>query len=247
MTKFKLILLPGMEGSGEFFAPLIEVLGSSVATQIIRYPQDIPLNYPQLTELVKQELPKNTPYVVLGESFSGPIAVTIAATKPAGLQAVILACSFVRSPIPVPKTLRKLVSLFPASWVPLTLIAHFLLGKQVTIDRQAHLGRVLSQVTNRVFRERLLSILDVDVSQKLPEITVPLLYLRATEDKIVPSKAAKLIVAQQPNTIIADIEGPHFLLQTQPGLAVSHILAFLQSLNSTPKQDNLIYSANTKL
>lgn len=230
----KLILLPGMEGSGEFFSPLTEALDSSIATQIVTFPQDIALNYTQLTELVKEELPKDAPYVVLGESFSGPIAVNIAASNPANLKALILVCTFVRSPIPIPKALRKLVSLFPASWAPLTLIAHFLLGKHDTQDRQAHLGKVLSQVTNRVFQERLLSILNVDVSQKLPEISVPLLYLRATQDKIVPQKASQLIVSQQPNAVIADIEGPHFLLQTQPDAAALRILAFLQGLNPAP-------------
>ncbi len=232
MTTLKLILLPGMEGSGEFFGPLIKALSPSVATQVITYPQDIALNYTQLTEIIMESLPKDVPYAVLGESYSGPVAVNIAEAKPAMLQAVILVCTFVRSPIPIPKTLRKLVSLYPASWIPLRLVAIFLLGKHVTLEMQAHLGNVLAKVTNNVFKERLLSILNVDVSQKLPAITVPLLYLRATEDKIVPQKAAQLIVAQQPNAEIVSIEGPHFLLQTKPDLAASHILAFLRRLNA---------------
>jgi pimeloyl-ACP methyl ester carboxylesterase len=219
-----------MEGSGEFFKPLINALGTSVNTQVISYPQNKALNYLQLTEFVKNLLPKNLPYIVLGESFSGPIAINIAAEKPPNLQALILVGTFVRSPVPIPKIFRKLVCLLPASWIPLTVIARYLLGDYATPNLLAQLNEILPSIPDNVYRGRLLSILNVNVSQALSDINVPILYIRATQDKIVPETSRELIVSIQPNTKIADIEGPHFILQTQPETSSALILRFLLAL-----------------
>ena len=77
--------LPGMDGSGAFFSLLIDVLGSTVKTEIISYPTDLALSYAELIQFVAQALPKKHPYILLSESFSEPIAVTLAANKPKGL------------------------------------------------------------------------------------------------------------------------------------------------------------------
>lgn len=216
-----------MEGSGSFFSSLIEALGSSVETQVISYPHDQALNYAQLTQFVGKSLPKDAHYVLLGESFSGPIAVAIAAEKPTGLQAIILACSFVHSPIPIPKAFRSIVSLIPASWIPAKIVSKYLLGSYATTEIEARLGKVLSKIIADVWQERLLSVLNVDLKKELSEIAVPILSIRATQDQIVPKSAAKFITHCQPNTVTAEIEGPHFILQARPTTSASCILRFL--------------------
>src|SRR5688572_19308619 len=92
-----LVLLPGMDGTGELFAPLLEVLGSDIETLVIRYP-DRPLDYLEHESFVRAYLPHNRSYVVLGESFSGPIAISLAAAPPPGMLGYVLCVSFVRRP-----------------------------------------------------------------------------------------------------------------------------------------------------
>jgi pimeloyl-ACP methyl ester carboxylesterase len=222
-----IVLLPGMDGSGSFFTPFIEALGPSIATQVISYPYDQALNYTQLTQFVADSLPKNAPFVLLGESFSGPIAVSIAAAKPAGLQAVILVCTFVCSPIPVPKAFRNIASLVPIRLIPNKTVSRYLLGDYATEAMAARLNIAVSKVDVTVWRERLLSILNVDVREKLSEIDVPILYIRATQDKIVPKSASALISLQKQSVIVANIEGTHFVLQTNPTASAAYILKFL--------------------
>lgn len=43
-----LVLLPGMDGTGQLFSPLVSALGPDVETIIVRYPCDIPLSYEEL-------------------------------------------------------------------------------------------------------------------------------------------------------------------------------------------------------
>jgi hypothetical protein len=70
-----LVLLPGLDGTGTLFSEFVRTLGSSVDTRIVAYPLAQPLGYDELETLVLAELPRNQPFVLLGESFSGPAAV----------------------------------------------------------------------------------------------------------------------------------------------------------------------------
>ena len=69
-----LVLLPGMDGTGELFSPLIKELGPDIQTVVIRYP-DLPLDYAAHEAFARARLPSTGPFVVLGESFSGPIEI----------------------------------------------------------------------------------------------------------------------------------------------------------------------------
>ena len=43
-----LVLLPGMDGTGDLFAPLLSALSPALRTIVIRYPSDRPLGYAEL-------------------------------------------------------------------------------------------------------------------------------------------------------------------------------------------------------
>src|ERR1700761_2625283 len=101
MSTPTLVLLPGLDGTGDFFRPLVETLDGSIPTRIVRYPVDGCYDYDTCRELVRRELPVNGSYVVLGESFSGPLAIELAAESPPGLAGVILSSSFVANPRPL--------------------------------------------------------------------------------------------------------------------------------------------------
>lgn len=97
----KLVLLPGMDGTGRLFAPLLSRLDESLEPVVIAYPEHEQLDYGQLHQFVRARLPEGEPFVLLGESFSGPVALTLAAAAPAGLCGLILCATFMRNPMPV--------------------------------------------------------------------------------------------------------------------------------------------------
>jgi len=53
MTLPTLVLLPGMDGTGEMFAPFVSALGRSCNTLCVRYPGDVALGYAELEALVR--------------------------------------------------------------------------------------------------------------------------------------------------------------------------------------------------
>ena len=81
----KLVLLPGLDGTGKLFAEFLEALDLGSSAQVVPYPPDIPLGYDELETLVRAALPAHGPFIILGESFSGPLAIRIAARPPPAL------------------------------------------------------------------------------------------------------------------------------------------------------------------
>jgi pimeloyl-[acyl-carrier protein] methyl ester esterase len=215
-----------MDGTGDLFCPLIEALGSDVATIVVRYP-DGPLSYCEHEAIARAALPTDRPFVVLGESYSGPVAVSLAAESPPGLLGYILSTSFVGCPRPILKLLRPLLSLGSLNLLPGWIAAHFTLGRFGTSDLREAQQRVLRSVSARTLVARLRSMADVDVCEELKNISVPGLYLRATEDRLVPHQAARLFERLASKGRVVDVEGPHFLLQANPQGAAREIRTFM--------------------
>lgn len=227
----KLVLLPGMDGTGELFAPFCAAIGGN--TQVVRYPESSAFTYEELETLVLAELPTHGPYVLLGESFSGPIAISIAAKRPRMLRGVVLCCSFSKNPRPGLRLLRGLVNLLPVK-PPVAVLARVLAGRFATPSLQEALLRALAQASTRAFRARMTAVIGVDVVPALRAIAVPLLYLRASEDRVVPPGAADLILKEMPSARVTDLVAPHFLLQTVPTEAAALVTRFMQEVENGP-------------
>jgi hypothetical protein len=67
-----LVLLPGLDGTGELFAPFLQSLGGPMPTQVVSYPRDQELGYALLEPLVRAALPINRPFVLPYGLFSAP-------------------------------------------------------------------------------------------------------------------------------------------------------------------------------
>src|SRR3982751_5682640 len=121
-------LLPGLDGTGDLFGPLLEVIPPGLPTRVVAYPVDRALSYPDLLRVVEAQLQKEADLVLVAESFSGPLALRYAAAHPGRVSAVVLCASFVGSP--VPRWLRMfctpLVFRFPP---PAAALRWFMIGR----------------------------------------------------------------------------------------------------------------------
>jgi pimeloyl-ACP methyl ester carboxylesterase len=223
-----LILLPGLDGTGRLFGEFVKALGTETHTAIVPYPADKPLTYSQLEALVRARLPSDRPFILLGESFSGPIAASIAASSPPGLRGLVFTCSFVKNPRPAFSAFKALSAITPVRAVPTGLLSRVLLGRFSTPAARRTIEQIRAQVSSRVLRARIREVLSVNVAPLVPRVRVPVLYLRATEDRVVPRGASRIITELLPETMIVDIEAPHMLLQTAPDEAARYVQEFMQ-------------------
>lgn len=225
-----LVLLPGMDGTGTLFEPLIAALDGSFRICRVAYPCNQALGYPELSDIARRALPSTGEFILLGESFSGPIAIALAAAQPAGLRGLILCSTFARNPHPLFASLRWLVNALPVKLIPNAILAFFLMGRFANPTLRTALDQALAGVSTAAFRARLKAVLSVDVSAELGRLQLPLLYLQANHDLVVPARAARHIAAAYPATRILTLDGPHFLLQLAPQAAATAILAYAMKL-----------------
>lgn len=97
--RLTLILLPGLDGTGRLFSRLAEQLPGELEPRVVALPTDRELGYAELVRHARDQLPQDRLFALLGESFSGPVALRLAAERPPGLVALVLVASFHRRPV----------------------------------------------------------------------------------------------------------------------------------------------------
>jgi len=221
-----LVLLPGLDGTGELFQPLLEQLPATIEPVVISYPPNEPLGYAELADLVFRKLPSGSPFVLLGESFSGPVSVLVASRRPAGLIGLILCASLVSAPRRWPAALARFATLHLGAQLfgPLALM-----GRHKSQDLAVRMNKALAQVSDRVLRARLQSAASVDVAVELEALSIPTVYLRASKDSLLPKSAAELYARTATRGKVEVIVGPHFLLQCVPSDAAKSIEKFIRA------------------
>ena len=226
-----LVLLPGLDGTATLLSAFIEAVGPSFDTvQALSYPSDQALDYVGLERVVRQALPRERPFVLLGESFSGPLALAIAANPPPNLVGLVLSTTFARNPVLLMRPFAALTRFAPVRTLPLALISWWLLGRWATPATKARVQSALLSVEPAVLRARAAASLRVDVSACLGRISVPVLYLRATEDRLLLPHVGRQLLSAIAHASRVDIVAPHLLLQVEPAIAARAVAAFAAKL-----------------
>ncbi|HET9472467.1 MAG TPA: hypothetical protein VFO82_01155, partial [Steroidobacteraceae bacterium] len=209
----RLVLLPGLDGTGELFAPLVRAL-DGFPTQVVAYPPDRAMTYAEHEAHARARLPDAEDFVLLAESFSGPVGIALAAARPARLKGLILCATFAANPLPIFGPLRRWMAILPAAQIPPGFMAPWLYAGRSTPElRRAH-AAAMARVSAQVIRARVAAILGVDQRALLPKITVPMMYMRARHDRMIPASAGRAILALRPDVELSEFDAPHFLLQT---------------------------------
>jgi pimeloyl-[acyl-carrier protein] methyl ester esterase len=231
MAGIALVLLPGLDGTGLLFADFVAELKKSapeVEPIVVRYPTDHALGYAELERIAREALPKDRPFVLLGESFSGPIAISIAASRPAALAGLVLVCTFARYPRRLFRSLQQLAPLVPVKGRIVSLARKIAAQRPVAAAVEAKLMEASAQVSSEVFRARVRELLQIDVSEKVREIDVPILDLRSLKDGVVPNRAGNLIRRLGNRVTVVEMDAPHFVLQAMPKETAAMIADFVR-------------------
>ncbi len=205
----------------------------------IAYPSDHAWGYAPLIDHVLARLPPRGSFVLLGESFSGPIAVALAARLSASaasnrLCGLVLCGSFVRNPQPWARPLAPLLQPLLRRLRPPPHLAQLaLFGAHGTPDLRQALAQTLRGQAPAVLAARLRAVADVDVSaswQALQDRPLPSLCLIAQHDRLVPERANRHMLGLRPDAQHLRLRGPHGLLQTEPEACAQAIDQFVRGL-----------------
>jgi pimeloyl-ACP methyl ester carboxylesterase len=180
---------------------------------------------------VRAACPISEPFMLMAESFSTPLAITYAATNPANLQGVVLCAGFATSPV---RGWRRFLAslLAPVVFhvpVPSLIARRWLLGADASPSLLAAVRAAISSVQPRVLAARLRAVLACDVREAVGQIGVPILYIRAEQDRLVSAWCVEELRRIKPQMIEVALEGPHLLLQRQPQRAAEALIRFTRS------------------
>jgi pimeloyl-[acyl-carrier protein] methyl ester esterase len=209
-----------MDGTGTLFSGLTALYSP---TLVVRYPVDEALGYDALVPRVK--LPDG-PFVLVGESFSGPIAIRLAAARPPGLVALVLVATFVRSPVPA------WITAFAGPWAfavrpPAAAIRRLLAGPDADDAVVSSVQDAIAEVRPGVMACRARAIAAVDVGAALASVEVPVLCLNGRDDALIGPAVADAVAACSPRARRVVLDAPHLVLQRRPQYASNAIRGFL--------------------
>jgi pimeloyl-[acyl-carrier protein] methyl ester esterase len=221
------ILLPGMDGTGELFAPLEGHLDPAIGARVVAYPRDQPRSYDEL--LAEMTIPAG-PFAIVAESFSGPLGIRLAASHRDRVRALVLVATFVRSPSALAGWMHALLGrrLFQMR-LPDVALRFGLLGMDAGDDELSALRAALLSVKPDVLAERLREIVSVDVSTEFAEGTVPVLYIAGGRDRLVGARVMARMKRLRADMQTEVLDAPHMVLQRRPQEAAQLISRFVRA------------------
>ena len=232
--RLTLVLLPGMDGTGALFAEFAAALAGEFEIVIVPYPAERWLSCSELEDLVRAACVPAGPFALLAESFSTPLAIRYAATNPANLVAVALCAGFAASPVRGWRRLltRLLAPLIFRLPLPNCAVTLWLVGRNAPPRLAATVRAAIASVQPKVLAARLRMVLGCDVRAELCRIAAPILYIRARQDQLVSAACLDELRRIKPQMAVAELDGPHLLLQREPHRAAEIVVRFVRSVFS---------------
>jgi len=224
----KIVLLPGLDGTGILFEKLLLYL-KECEVIVLPLPNDGPQDYPFLSEYILKLLP-NENFILVAESFSGGIAARLTQQSLPHLKGIVFVASFLSAPKKIFANIAALLPIRIFVLLPFSGFAFrlFFLGNNLSQTEIPSFLLAIQSIPQKIIKLRLKTI----ANAKYDGFTscLPVLYLKASQDRLVPNKKAKEIQRAYVNFELSEIAGPHFILQAKPRECASEILRFFVSL-----------------
>ena len=97
-TDMQVLILPGLDGEAALRVEFVATLAPFLPTRCLSYPDHLS-RYDDLLPLIQDQMATiEGDFILIAESFSGPLALRIAETPPAGLKGILWVGSFISAP-----------------------------------------------------------------------------------------------------------------------------------------------------
>ncbi|VAW99672.1 hypothetical protein MNBD_GAMMA21-1682 [hydrothermal vent metagenome] len=228
----RLILLPGLDGSGQLFAEFIDSLAENISVTCISFSEQEQLAYPELADYVRSRLPTDEKYIILAESFSGPIACLLAQTNLKHLQAIIFVASFLKNPN---RRLLWLTCLLPLTILlrfspPDFIIRKWMLGEKAGDEMLSKFKSILRRLPVKTIKFRLQEIYNLTLAEFT--IGLPVYYIKPLQDRLVMEDNYYDFEKRCSTIELFTLDGPHFILQSKAKECANYVS---QCVNKTIK------------
>lgn len=109
------------------------------------------------------------------------------------------------------------------------LVEYFIAGAGASESLKRAVERATRSVSAEVLAARARAVIECDATPQMRQLKVPVLYLQASEDRLVGKECLDQIKSLHPQTTSVSIRTSHLLLQREPRIASEAILQFLDA------------------
>jgi len=210
----KIVLLPGLDGTGSLFEELIKSLGEDNEVEVISYEDISGQSFVDQAKEVEMRV-TDMDVLLVGESYSGRVAYELNQLLGSRVRAIVFIASFISSP----SLLSKFAGLLPVALLKQNFLSTYLL-KVFGFN-----GKATQKQTNSVFnslkmanRSKLKARLKNIATLSNPPNTINchVTYIRPTRDLLVSNRSVNNLKSLCTNFHVTSVSGGHFIAQSAP-------------------------------
>jgi 3-oxoadipate enol-lactonase len=226
-----LVLVPGMDGTGQLFYRQVPLLARSfrVATYALRSnAESMETLVTDLERVIAAIAPDTRRAIVVGESFGGALAMSFSLARPEQVERLVVLNSF---PYFVPQFRLRLarygLGLIP--WGVMSFIrratAFRLHSAHTHRDEIKRFMELTAGASRDGYLNRLRLLTSYDIRDRLHEMRSPTLFLAAEQDHLVAAvEQARLMAACVPHATLRVLQGHGHICLIAPDIDLSGIL-----------------------
>ena len=226
-----LVLVPGMDGTGQLFYRQVPLLARRYQTATYALRNDartMDILVDDLGHVIEAVAPETRRAVVVGESFGGALAMSFALARPEQVRALVVLNSF---PYFAPQFRLRLarygLALLPLGAMPLIrrATAFRLHSRHTHRDEIRRFMELTAAASRDGYLNRLQLLMSYDVRHRLHGLRPPALFLAAEQDHLVPSvQQAQLMVSLAPRATLRVLRGHGHICLIAPDIDLAEIV-----------------------
>jgi len=211
----KLVMLPGLDGTGLLFENLAQELSRKFEVTIISFEDVSGQSYQQQAAEVAEQL-KNDCIFIIAESYSGPIAYALTQLlKPNQISGIVFLASFISRPSPIAYMAHLIPSvLFKENRFTRKSLTYFGFNSHYESQLISAVFNSINMANKIKLRNRLHNIATLQKAHNI--ISIPVTYIRPSKDRLVSRQAVNDLAKNCINYNEVSVSGGHFIAQLKP-------------------------------
>ena len=210
--KADVVLLPGLHGSRTLFSSFIALAPSWARCRPMALPSAGGQSFDEVAEALLPELRPLEGFVLLGESYSGPIAARLADKLGQKVALLVLCNPLVEMPWRIHEGIAAPMIASPR--MPVWCAAMALSGGDRSIAQTA-LEEVRA-LPREILTRRLAAAFSATEEALASHLAPPLLGILGTSDRLVSPSRSHAFLSRVLQSTVVEIEGPHLIVQARP-------------------------------
>jgi pimeloyl-ACP methyl ester carboxylesterase len=211
-VKTDVVLLPGLHGSTAMFSSFVALAPPWARCLPVALPTLGDQSFDGLAATIEAELKRLEGFVLVAESYSGPIGARLAARLGQKVALLVLCNPLVEVGFQLPAGLAA--SVVASRVMPVWTAAHTLAGGDRALGRT-----VLEEVRSlpkEILRGRLNAAFSATASELSSYLVAPLLTILGTRDRLISLGRARHVCSKVPCCTVVELDAPHLVVQTKP-------------------------------